>query len=107
MVHVLVLEAYIHSVLMFIADYIILLLPIQDLINEYGETTMPFKLATCMKPSILHLHVLFCPCVVRKATAHVGTKVFNMHQQAQKSFCGIFVAIPQHQNRVSCLCTTW
>ena len=44
-----------------------------------------------------HLQVLFCPCVVRKATAHVETKTLNMRHQAQKGFCSIFVGIPQHQ----------
>ena len=42
--------------------------------------------------------MLFFPCVVRKDTAHVGTKALNMRHQAQKGFCGIFVEIPQHQN---------
>ena len=46
-----------------------------------------------------HLRVLFCPCVVRKATAHVETKTLNMRHQAQKGFRGIFVGIPQHQKR--------
>ena len=41
--------------------------------------------------------MLFCPCVVQKATEHVGTKVLNMRHQAQKGFHGIFVGIPQHQ----------
>ena len=41
--------------------------------------------------------MLFCPCVVRKATVHVETKTLNMRHQAQKGFCGIFVGIPQHQ----------
>ena len=41
--------------------------------------------------------MLFWLCIVRKATAHVGTKVLNMRHQAQKGFCGIFVGIPQHQ----------
>ena len=41
--------------------------------------------------------MLFFPGVVRKATAHVGKKALNMGHQAQKSFCGIFVGIPQHQ----------
>ena len=55
------------------------------------------KLATGTKPSVSHLRVLFCPCVVRKATAHVETKTLNMHHQAQKGFHGIFVGIPEHQ----------
>ena len=50
-----------------------------------------------MKPSVLHLRVLFCPCVVRKATAHVETKTLNMRHQAQKGFRGIFVEITYHQ----------
>ena len=44
-----------------------------------------------------HLHVLFCLCVVQKATANVETKTLNMHHQAQKVFRSIFVGIPQHQ----------
>ena len=44
-----------------------------------------------------HLRVLFCPCVVQKATAHVETKTLNMRHQAQKEFRGIFVGIPQYQ----------
>ena len=41
--------------------------------------------------------MLFCPCVVRKTTTHVGTKALNMHHQAQMGFRGIVVGIPQHQ----------
>ena len=41
--------------------------------------------------------MLFCPCVVRKSTAHVDKKSLNMRHQAQDSFIGIFVGIPQHQ----------
>ena len=41
--------------------------------------------------------MLFCPCVVRKATAHIETKTLNMRHQAQKGFRGIFVGIPEHQ----------
>ena len=58
---------------------------------------MPHKPATGKKPSLSHLRVLFCPCVVRKATAHVETKALNMRHQAQKGFHGIFIGIPQHQ----------
>ena len=58
---------------------------------------MPFKLATGTKPSVSHLCVLFCPCVVRKATAHIDKKELNMRHQAQKGFHGIFVGIPHHQ----------
>ena len=97
MVHAIVLEAYNNFALMYTVDYIFLVLPIKYLINEDGNSTTPFKLATGTKPSVSHLRVLFCPCVVRIYTANVGTKALNMSHQAQKGFCGIFVGIPQHQ----------
>ena len=52
MVHARVSEASIHFILMYVADHIYPVLPIKDLINEYGELTMQFKIATSMKPSI-------------------------------------------------------
>ena len=58
---------------------------------------MPHKLTTGTKPSVSHLRVLFCPCTVRQATAHVETKTLDMRHQTQKWFRGIFVGIPQHQ----------
>ena len=61
------------------------------MINEKGDTTTPFKLATGTKPSVSHLRVLLCPFVVRKVTAHVDKKALNMRHQAQKVFRGIFV----------------
>ena len=97
MTHARVLEVYIHFVFMYTTDHILLLLPIKDVVNEDGDTTTPYKLATGTKTSVSHLRVLFCPCVVRKPTAHVGTKVLNTCHQAQKGFCCIFVGIPQHQ----------
>ena len=65
--------------------------------NKDGDPTMPYKLATGTKYSVSHLYMLFCPCVVRKATANVGTKALNMRHQSKKGFCGIFIGIPQHQ----------
>ena len=47
--------------------------------------------------TVSHLRVLFCPCVVRKATAHIETKTLNMRHQAQKGFRGIFVGLSEHQ----------
>ena len=78
-------------------DHIFLVLPIKDLINEDGDPTTSHKLATGTKPSVSHLRVLFCPHVLRKATAYVETKTLNMRHQAQKGFRGIFVGIPEHQ----------
>ena len=69
----------------------------KDLINEDGDPTTPHKLETGTKPSVSHLRLLFCACVVCKATAHVDTKTLNMCHQAQKGFRGIFVGIPEHQ----------
>ena len=78
MVNARFLEAYIHFTLMYMKDHIFLVLPIKDLINKDGNPTMPFKLAKGTKPSVSYLRVLFFPCVVRKATAYVETKAFNM-----------------------------
>ena len=97
MVHARVPEVYVHFALMYTIDHIFPVIPIKDLINKDGDTTTPHKLKTGTKPSVSHLRVLFCPCVVRKPTAHVETKELNMRHQAQKGFCGIFVGIPQHQ----------
>ena len=97
MVHVRVLEAYINFALMYTEDHISMLLTIKDLINEDSEPPTPYKLATGMKPSTSHLHVLFCPCVVKKSTPHVGTKALNMRHQAQKGFQCIFFGITQYQ----------
>ena len=94
MAHARVLEAYIHFALMYTTDHIFLVLSITYLIKEDGDPITPFKLATGTKPSVLHLHVLFCPCVVRKATSHVDKKALNMHHQAKKGFRSIFVGIP-------------
>ena len=82
---------------MYMADHIFLVLPIKYLIIEDGDLNTPFKLATGKNTSVSHLRVLFHPCVVRKATEHVGTKALNMCHQAQKGFCGIFVGITQYQ----------
>ena len=82
-------EVYVHFSLMYTTDRIFPVLPIKDIINEDGDPTTPKKLATRTKPSASHLRVLFFPCVVRKATAHVETKTLNMRHQAQKRFCGI------------------
>ena len=82
---------------MYTTDHIFPVIIIKDLINEDGDPTTPHKLATGKKPSVSHLRVLFFPCVVQKATAHVETKTLNMRHQAQKGFRGIFVGIPQHK----------
>ena len=97
MVHARVPEVYFHFALMYTTDHIFPVLPIKDIINNYGNPTTPHKPATGTKPSVSYLHVLFCPCVVRKATAHIETKTLNMRHQAQKGFCGTFVGIPEHQ----------
>ena len=82
---------------MYTTDHIFPVLPIKDLINKDGDRTTPYKLETGTKPSVSHLCMLFCPCVVRKATAHVEKKALNMRHQVQKGFRGICVGVPQHQ----------
>ena len=84
MVHARFPKVYVHFALMYTTDHIFPVLPIKDLINKDGDPTTPHKLATGTKPSVLHLRVLFCPCVVRKSTAHVETKMLNMRHQSQK-----------------------
>ena len=79
------------------ANPFFLVLPIKNPIEKDSDPTMPFKLATGTKPSVSHLRVLFCPFVVRKSTAHIGTKALNMRHQVQNYFCSIFVGISQHQ----------
>ena len=71
MVHARGLEAYIPFELMYMSYHIFTVLPMKDLINADGDTTNPFKLATGMIPLASNLHMLFCACVVWKATAHV------------------------------------
>ena len=44
MVHARVPEIYIHFSLMYTTDCIFPVLPIKDLINEYGDPTTPYKL---------------------------------------------------------------
>ena len=83
MVHAGVPEIYVHFALMYTTDHIFPVLPIKDLINKDGDPTTPYKLATGTKPSASHLRLLFCPCVVRKATAHVETQTLNMRHQSQ------------------------
>ena len=82
---------------MYTTDHIFLVLPTKHLVNQDGKTTMPQKLATGTKTSASNPRVLFCPCAVQKATAHVDTKVLNMGHHSHKGFRGIFVGIPQHQ----------
>ena len=97
MVYARVLEGYIHFSLMYTTYHIFTVTPIKYLINKDSDPTTPYKIATGTKPSVSHSHVSYCPCVLRKATANVGTKALNMRHQTQKGFHGIFVGIQQHQ----------
>ena len=103
MVHARFSEAYIHFSLMYTTDHIFTVLPIKDLINKYGDPKTPYKLATGKKPSVSHLRVLFCPCAVRKATAHIGTKALNMRHQARKVFAVYWFEF--HSIKKDILCT--
>ena len=107
MVHARASEAYIHFALIYMKSHFFQVLPIKYIINGDGDLITPHKLEKVTKPSVSHLRVLFCPFVVRKATAQVETKALNMHHQGQKRFCGIFVGIPENQNRISCVCAQY
>ena len=66
MVYARVPEVYVHFALMYMTDHIFPVLPIKDIINKDGDPTTSHKLETGTKPSVSHLRMLFCPCVVRK-----------------------------------------
>ena len=102
MVHARVLEAHINFALMYTTYHIFTVLPIKYLINEDGDPTTPHKLATGTKLSVSHLRVLFCPCVVQKATAHVGTKALNMCHQAQKVFAESLLVFQSIKKDIFC-----
>ena len=59
MVHTRILEVYIHFLLMYMIYYIFTVLPIKDMINENGEPTTLFKLATGKTISVSHLPMQF------------------------------------------------
>ena len=80
MVHARVPEVYVNFALMYTTDHIFPVLQIKDIINKDVDSKTPYKLATGTKPSVSHLRFLFCPCAVRKATAHVETKTLNMRR---------------------------
>ena len=93
MVYARVLEVYVHFALIYRTDHIFTVLPIKDLINEDGDSKTPNKLATGTKPSVSNLRVLFFPCVIRKATAHVETKTRKYDTEGfvpVVSLCGVF-----------------
>ena len=107
MVHAIFLEAYINFALMYTTDHTFPVLPIKDLINEDGDPTTPYKLATCTKPSVSHLRVLFCPCAVQKATANIGIKELNMRHQAQKIFSRYIRWYSTESKGISCVHTEY
>ena len=84
MVHARVSEAYINFSLMYTTDHIFPVIPIKNLMDKHGYSITSYKLATSTKPSVSHLRMLFCPCVVRKATAHIGSKSLNMRHHMEK-----------------------
>ena len=73
MVHARFSEAYIHFALMYTTVHIFPVLPIKYLIDEDGELTTPFKLATGIKPSVSYVRVLFFRVLYRKLL-HTLTK---------------------------------
>ena len=65
-----VLEVYVHFALMYMIDQIFPVLPIKDIINNYGNPTTPHNPATGTKPSVSYLHVFVSMCAVDLRTTH-------------------------------------
>ena len=63
---------------MYTTHHIFPALPMKRLINQDGESNMPHKLATGMKPSVSNLRVIFFPYDVQKSTAHADVKALSM-----------------------------
>ena len=74
MVHARVPEIYVHFTLIYTTDHIFPVLHIKEPINEDGDPTTPYKLATGTKPSVSHLSVLFCFNVCRSFPYNTWTK---------------------------------
>ena len=72
-------DNYIRFSSIYTIDHIFSVIPIKHLVNQDGEPTKPQILATGTKHSVSDLNVLFFPCVLEKATAHVDTKALIMH----------------------------
>ena len=105
MVHARVPEIYVHLALMYTTDHIFPVLPIKYLINEDGDTTTPHKLSTGKKPSVSHLRVLFCPCVVRKDTANVETKTLYTFVTKKKRVSRYLRWYSRAPKKISCVRT--
>ena len=97
MVHTWISDEHIHFPLMYTTHHIFPVLPIKHLVNQDGEPTTRHKMETGTKTSASNIRILFCPCVVQKATAQVDGKESSMCHQSQKEFWGIFSRITQHQ----------
>ena len=86
MVHSRVSDEYIHFSFMYTTDHIYPVISIKHLLNQGGEPTTPQKMATSTKSSLSNIHILFCPCVVQKLTAHVYKNILNIRHQLQNGF---------------------
>ena len=105
MVHTRVSESYVHFALMYTTDHTFTVIPIKYLINEDGDPTTPHKLSTGKKPSVSYLRVLFCPCVVRKATAHVEKKGVKHASLSAKRVSRYLRCYFRASKRLSCVLT--
>ena len=105
MVHAQVLEAYILFALMYTADHISPVLPIKDSINEFRETTTPFKLATGKNFSITFMCFILSMCCTKSYYTcwDIGVK---HDSRSAKVFLQYLIQNYTASKRVSCLCTT-
>ena len=95
--HVWVLDEFIHFALVYITHHIFPFLTFNPLINQYDEANTLYKLLTGSNPSVSNLRVILFPCVVRKVPANNNGRLLNMRHQSQKAFRGIFAEITQQK----------
>ena len=68
--------------LMYITDHIFPVLPIKNLVNQYGEPTMPNKLETDKKPSVSYTLRPCSEAIMRKTAVSYIPYATEYHEQA-------------------------
>ena len=105
MVHARVSKSYIHFALMYTADHIFPVLPIKDLIKEYGKPTTPFKLVTDTEPSVSLSACYFSMCCT-EIYCTCWDKGVKCVSPSAEGFSRFLRCNSTASKRVSCLRTT-
>ena len=61
----------------------------QSFSSVLSYTSRPYLEAIAMRPIVTYTPYLFCPCVVRRATAHVETKTSSYDVVFDESFSSV------------------